>query len=54
VDHDPMSKEGRTMHEAKAVKKGVKYAANSWIHLYDYHIPNLWGCTGTFDELSHD
>ena len=22
---------------------------NSWIHLYDYALPNLWGCTGVFD-----
>ncbi len=30
---------------------GTKFAANSWIHLYDYAKPNLWGCTGSFDEL---
>lgn len=28
---------------------GRKYAANSWIHLFDYMRPNLWGCTGVFD-----
>lgn len=39
----------RTNHEAKAVIKGVKYAANAWIHLYNYRKSNLWGCTGTFD-----
>jgi prolyl 4-hydroxylase len=52
VSDNPEMKEHRTNHEAKAVTKGVKYAANSWIHLYDYAIPNLWGCTGTFDEPS--
>eukprot|EP01038_Epipyxis_sp_PR26KG_P005122 gene5122-7135_t len=41
----------RTTHEARAVIKGRKYAANAWIHLYDFQIPNLWGCTGTFDNL---
>ena len=39
----------RTEHEAKPVIKGLKFAANSWIHLYDYERPNLWGCTGVFD-----
>jgi prolyl 4-hydroxylase len=38
----------RTMHEAMPVIKGVKYGANAWIHLYNYRVPNLWGCTGTF------
>lgn len=41
----------RTMHEAKPVVQGLKYAANSWIHLYEYKTPNKWGCTGAFDEL---
>ncbi|KAJ1403180.1 hypothetical protein B484DRAFT_475823 [Ochromonadaceae sp. CCMP2298] len=47
----PSRKDPRTDHEAKPVTKGVKYAANSWVHLYNYHVPNLWGCTGVFDEL---
>lgn len=51
LDANPEIQDPRTFHEAKAVIKGVKYAANSWIHLYDYQKPNLWGCTGTFDEL---
>lgn len=38
----------RTSHEARPVTKGIKYGANSWIHLYNYRVPNLWGCTGTF------
>ena len=54
ISEDPSRREPRTMHEAKTVLKGRKYAANSWIHLYDYAKPNLWGCTGTFDELTHD
>jgi prolyl 4-hydroxylase len=51
LDHDPEAQDVRTMHEALPVIKGKKYAANSWIHLYDYMKPNLWGCTGSFDEL---
>jgi len=50
ISEAPDQKEVRTNHEARPVIKGVKYAANSWIHLYNYEIPNLWGCTGTFDE----
>jgi prolyl 4-hydroxylase len=46
VQHEPLA-----LHEARAVIKGKKYAANSWIHLYDYNISNLHGCTGTFDML---
>lgn len=37
----------RMYHEASPVLQGVKYAANIWIHLYDYEKSNLWGCTGT-------
>lgn len=39
----------RTHHEAKPVVSGKKFAANTWIHLYDFEKSNLWGCTGTFD-----
>eukprot|EP00604_Paraphysomonas_vestita_P004026 CAMPEP_0174824042 /NCGR_PEP_ID=MMETSP1107-20130205/29998_1 /TAXON_ID=36770 /ORGANISM="Paraphysomonas vestita, Strain GFlagA" /LENGTH=318 /DNA_ID=CAMNT_0016049207 /DNA_START=112 /DNA_END=1065 /DNA_ORIENTATION=- len=39
----------RTRHEAKPVIKGIKYGANSWIHSHNFKIPNLWGCTGSFD-----
>jgi prolyl 4-hydroxylase len=51
LDVNPEAQDGRTMHEAKPVIKGLKFAANSWIHLYSYEKPNLWGCTGAFDEL---
>jgi len=36
----------RTRHEAKPVINGVKYVANRWIHLYNFAIPYLWGCSG--------
>jgi prolyl 4-hydroxylase len=51
LDSDLLEKDSRTMHEARPVVKGRKFAANSWIHLYDFATPNLWGCTGTFDDL---
>lgn len=41
----------RTTHEAKPVIRGKKFAANTWIHLYNFVTPNLWGCTGTFDQI---
>jgi hypothetical protein len=31
------------------VIKGTKFAANAWIHQFDYSEPNIWGCTGAFD-----
>eukprot|EP00607_Mallomonas_marina_P000415 CAMPEP_0182437728 /NCGR_PEP_ID=MMETSP1167-20130531/85244_1 /TAXON_ID=2988 /ORGANISM="Mallomonas Sp, Strain CCMP3275" /LENGTH=418 /DNA_ID=CAMNT_0024630751 /DNA_START=102 /DNA_END=1359 /DNA_ORIENTATION=+ len=52
LDEEPEEQDWRTHHGAEPVIKGLKFAANAWIHLYDFRIPNLWGCTGTFDELS--
>ena len=51
LDDKPSKIDGRTIHEARPVHKGVKLAANAWIHLYDFRTPNLWGCTGAFDQL---
>ena len=51
LDADPEQVDSRTMHEAKPVIEGQKLAANAWIHLFNFEKPNLWGCTGTFDEL---
>jgi len=51
IDSNPEQQEMKTFHEARPVIKGHKVAANSWIHLYNYEKPNLWGCTGSFDEL---
>ena len=50
LDDDLNAIDKRTMHEAKPVIKGLKFGANVWIHLYDFTTPNLWGCTGTFEE----
>ena len=51
LDSAPDTTDRRTVHEAKPVIKGIKYAANAWIHLYNFRIPNLWGCTGSFDMV---
>jgi prolyl 4-hydroxylase len=44
-DSNPKAKDGRLMHQALDVIKGTKYAANGWIHLYDYQKPHELGCT---------
>ena len=49
LNEDPTKQDTRTDHGSLPVIKGTKYAANSWIHLYDFETSNLWGCTGTFD-----
>jgi prolyl 4-hydroxylase len=51
LDEDPENQDPRTTHAAATVIKGKKYAANAWIHLYDFEKSNLWGCTGAFDYI---
>lgn len=46
---NPAAIDRRTTHEARPVTSGLKYAANSWIHMYNFRQPNKWGCTGAFD-----
>ena len=48
LDLDPEKSDPRMYHEAMAVTKGKKYAANHWIHIEDIVTPHLWGCTGSF------
>merc|ERR1719273_2509881 len=36
--------EYNTYHEAMPVKKGIKFGANAWIHLYDYKIAHDNDC----------
>jgi len=48
MNDNPTMQDPRTRHAALPVEKGVKFACNAWIHLFDYHVPNLWGCTGSF------
>jgi prolyl 4-hydroxylase len=49
LDEDPSKIDWRTTHAALPVIKGVKLAANLWVHMRDFNTPNLWGCTGSFD-----
>lgn len=51
MNHNLEQQDPRTHHAAKAVVQGVKYAANAWIHLYNFQHSNLWGCTGSFDYI---
>jgi prolyl 4-hydroxylase len=51
LNHNPEHIDGRTLHQAHPVVRGTKFAANTWIHLYNFETPNLYGCTGTFSEL---
>ena len=54
-DHDLHLRDARTMHEAQPIVAGRKFAANTWIHLYDYMEASRWGCAGgnTFLDPSH-
>ena len=36
MNDDPFEWDPMTQHQALPVKKGVKYAANAWIHMHDY------------------
>ena len=47
LSRDPSMKDVRMTHEAKAVTTGVKYAANVWVHLFEWERPSLWACTGS-------
>lgn len=44
-NEDSLQKDERTSHQACRVKKGHKYAANLWVHLYDFMTPHLMGCS---------
>ena len=44
-NEEPFVQEERTHHEALPVLRGVKYAANYWIHQFDYRTSSLNGCT---------
>jgi len=40
-----------TWHKANPVgPDSEKFAANAWIHQYNYKISQLWGCTGSFSD----
>eukprot|EP00339_Tiarina_fusa_P009549 CAMPEP_0117006418 /NCGR_PEP_ID=MMETSP0472-20121206/6654_1 /TAXON_ID=693140 ORGANISM="Tiarina fusus, Strain LIS" /NCGR_SAMPLE_ID=MMETSP0472 /ASSEMBLY_ACC=CAM_ASM_000603 /LENGTH=452 /DNA_ID=CAMNT_0004707879 /DNA_START=465 /DNA_END=1823 /DNA_ORIENTATION=- len=43
-DSAPMSDDKRMQHQALPVEKGTKFAANGWIHQFDYLAPQATGC----------
>jgi len=45
LEDQPFLSDSRTHHEALPVTKGVKYAANFWLHQYDYYAAHHMGCT---------
>lgn len=44
ISTDLFSREDRTDHEAMPVKRGVKYGANLWIHMFDFRSLSSKGC----------
>lgn len=44
LNSDPSKIDKRMRHEALPVWKGTKFAANAWVHLYDYLTPQRAGC----------
>lgn len=46
MDRNPFEKDLRTHHEATPVTKGIKFAANAWLHMYNFKEPFKVGCTG--------
>ena len=47
LDHDPNLRDDRTEHESVAVGRGTKYAANYWLHMWDFQEPTRHGCGNT-------
>lgn len=45
LNSDPMAQDGRMDHQALEVTAGTKFAANGWIHMYDYMTPQANGCS---------
>ena len=44
MDENPNEMDGRTLHEAMPVIKGIKYGANAWIHQRDFRTEPEKGC----------
>jgi len=47
LDRDPKERDERTEHEAVVVRKGIKFAANYWLHMYDFQYAVDRGCGNT-------
>lgn len=44
LNAEPMQDDVRTRHQALPVEAGLKFGANSWIHMFDYQGPQTNGC----------
>ena len=44
LDSDPNERDFRTEHEAVTVTRGQKFAANYWLHMWDFQYANDRGC----------
>ena len=44
LDADPRMRDTRTDHEAVEVRRGVKYAANYWLHMFDFQAAVTQNC----------
>ena len=47
LNEDPNERDFRTEHEAVVVRKGQKFAANYWLHMYDFQDATDKGCGNT-------
>jgi prolyl 4-hydroxylase len=45
LNSEPMIMDKRTSHQALDVEDGTKFAANGWIHMFDYVTPQKKGCS---------
>jgi len=50
---DLLTGEPKTHHEALPVEKGVKFACNLWIHLYDFKTPSRAGICPFLGQNTH-
>ena len=48
LDAAPMHADHRTNHAAQPVTQGIKFAANMWIHQFDFKTPSERGCQLTY------
>jgi hypothetical protein len=42
---------GSSRRRRVAVVSPSNRRVRRWVHMYNFRTPNLWGCTGAFDEL---
>lgn len=44
LDSDPYERDSRTEHESLPMTSGIKYAANYWLHMYNFRAMLTKGC----------